>query len=433
MQRLLVHPSGRGLQLADGSPFFYLGDTAWELFHRCSREEADLYLRNRAAKGMNVIQAVALAELDGLGTPNVYGHFPLHNSDPSCPVEEYWQHVDWVVRRANELGLYVAFLPTWGDKWNPSWGRGPAIFTPQNAYAYGRWLGQRYRNFHLIWITGGDRALRHEDDLSIIRAMADGLRAGDEGAHLISFHPPGGTSSSRFVHPEPWLDFHMLQSGHSRERDSWAMLAADFEMLPRRPVINAEPGYEAHPNNFRGGDDGWLDQADVRRELYWAICAGAAGYTYGCHAVWQMFDHGRVPINSPRATWKESLDLPGAGQLALAGRFVLARPFYSRVPESWMLAWPHPSGPDALRACRSCDASFAFVYLPNCQRVKVNLQAIDADQVRASFFNPRTGDWVLAGTFKGRMEQLFQPPFDPYGRDWLLVLDDPRRDYPLAL
>jgi hypothetical protein len=45
--------------------FFWLGDTAWELFHRLTREEAERYLENRRAKRFTVIQAVALAELDG--------------------------------------------------------------------------------------------------------------------------------------------------------------------------------------------------------------------------------------------------------------------------------------------------------------------------------------------------------------------------------
>src|SRR5438270_13163208 len=61
----------------DGRPFFYLGDTAWELFHRLDAEEADHYLRDRAAKGFTVIQAVVLAEYGGLDVPNPYGHLPL--------------------------------------------------------------------------------------------------------------------------------------------------------------------------------------------------------------------------------------------------------------------------------------------------------------------------------------------------------------------
>ncbi|RYY22271.1 MAG: DUF4038 domain-containing protein, partial [Chitinophagaceae bacterium] len=64
--QLQVSENQRFLVTKDGKPFFWLGDTAWELFHRLSREEADTYLKNRADKGFTVIQAVALAELDGL-------------------------------------------------------------------------------------------------------------------------------------------------------------------------------------------------------------------------------------------------------------------------------------------------------------------------------------------------------------------------------
>ena len=83
--RLKISPNRRFLVQHDGTPFFYLGDTAWELFHRLNREEADRYLENRARKGFTVIQAVALAELDGLNTPNAYGHRPLIDNDPAKP------------------------------------------------------------------------------------------------------------------------------------------------------------------------------------------------------------------------------------------------------------------------------------------------------------------------------------------------------------
>ena len=56
----------RFLAYVDGAPFFYLGDTAWELFYRLNREEADAYLLGRAAKGFDVIHAVALADIDGI-------------------------------------------------------------------------------------------------------------------------------------------------------------------------------------------------------------------------------------------------------------------------------------------------------------------------------------------------------------------------------
>src|SRR5512134_146484 len=107
--RLKVSENRRFLVTEDGRPFFYLGDTAWELFHRLNREEADRYLENRARKGFTVIQAVALGELDGLNAPNPYGHRPLIDNDPTKPdmkdgpANDYWDLVDYIVDKANSL------------------------------------------------------------------------------------------------------------------------------------------------------------------------------------------------------------------------------------------------------------------------------------------------------------------------------------------
>src|SRR5689334_12739642 len=94
LPRLVVSENRRFLVTANGEPFFWLGDTAWELFHRLSREEAERYLKNRAERGFTVIQAVALAELDGLHAPNAYGERPLADDDPTTPNEAYFAHVD---------------------------------------------------------------------------------------------------------------------------------------------------------------------------------------------------------------------------------------------------------------------------------------------------------------------------------------------------
>lgn len=81
MRKLIVDAGGRYLSWDDGSPFFYMGDTAWELFHCLTREEAEFYLSTRATQGFTAIQAVALAEFDGLRQPNAYGRTPLASRD----------------------------------------------------------------------------------------------------------------------------------------------------------------------------------------------------------------------------------------------------------------------------------------------------------------------------------------------------------------
>lgn len=434
LPNLKVSADKRYLTTEKGRPFFYLGDTDWELFHRCTREDVEHLCKDRASKGFNVLQAVALAERDGLRTPNVYGHCPFVDLDPTKPVEEYWEHVDWTVSCVNRHGMYVGLLPTWGDKWHPTWGDGPLIFTPGNARAYGKWIGARYRDAGIIWILGGDRPIQTEEQLLIIRSMAEGLTEGDDGAHLRTFHPRGGQSSSTFVHHESWLDFNMIQTGHSRERASFQFYDHEWELLPNRPYVNGEPPYEAHPNNFRAGDDGWLDQHDVRRELYWAVCSCASGFTYGTHPLWQFYEPPREPVNLPPMTWKEALKLPGAAQMPTGLKLALSRPWDTREPAQWAILSPHATGQDTIRACRDRAGTYLFVYLPNCQRVKLAETAVHGDRLQITWLNPREGTTVDGGTVPGNQEQLLQPPFDPHGRDWVLVLDDTSKGYgdPLA-
>ena len=123
LPKLKVSDNGRFLVTSDGKPFFYLADTAWELFHRLDRKQAIQYLDFRAAQGFTAIQAVALAELDGITVPNAYGDLPLIGKDPAHPdvtpgsnpndarAYDYWDHVEYIIDQANARGLYIALLP----------------------------------------------------------------------------------------------------------------------------------------------------------------------------------------------------------------------------------------------------------------------------------------------------------------------------------
>jgi hypothetical protein len=207
---------------------------------------------------------------------------------------DYWDHVDWVVAAANQRGLYVGFLPTWGDKWNQKWGAGPQIFTPANAEAYGLLLGQRYRDAGLVWILGGDRPIESEAHADIIRAMARGLRQGDGGAHLQTFHPTGGDGSAHCFPDGDWLDFNMRQNGHAAGfTGRYDQTRVDYDRVPTKPVLDGEPIYEGHPIAFKQSQFGHSLAADVRRPLHWNLFAGACGHTYGSGQERGRGRHGR--------------------------------------------------------------------------------------------------------------------------------------------
>lgn len=441
--RLKVSENRRYLVRGDGSPFFYLGDTAWELFHRLNREEADRYLQDRARKGYTVIQAVALAELDGHKDPNPYGHLPLIDLDPSRPAvkdgphNDYWDHVDYIVEKANSLGLVVGFLPTWGRYWHQRPNGEKPLFTPANAAAYGEWLGRRYRDRDLIWIVGGDRRIETDEQRAIVQAMALGLRKGDGGAHLITFHPPGGAGSSQWFHEAEWLDFNMRQNGHVAEYTGrYDSTRADYDRTPVKPVIDGEPIYEDHPVSFNAKGLGHSISADVRRPLYWDLFSGAFGHTYGHHSVWQMWQPGRNPINNPLMPWHEALDQPGAGQMQFGRRLMESRPFLTRIPDDTLLVTdPVPTSvPGAGRyrfvGTRDSSGSYAMVYAPIGRPFSVRMDAVSGKSVKAWWFNPRNGEATPIGEFPNTGTRRFTPPDAGEPLDWVLVLDDASRGFP---
>jgi hypothetical protein len=420
MRKLRVSDNRRFMVYEDGEPFFYLGDTAWELFHRLNREDAALLLQDRASKHFTVIQAVVLAEYEGLTVPNAYGYVPLIANDPARPNEAYFEHVDAIVAQAEALGLIIGMLPTWGDKWNRKWGAGPEIFTPASARIYGRWLGARYAEAPLIWILGGDRPVESDVHREIICAMARGLDEGDGGAHLMSFHPMGGHTSAEWWQDDDWLDFNMLQSGHARNRDNYAMITADYARTPTKPCIDAEPGYEDHPSAF-DLDNGYLDDYDVRKSLYWSLFSGACGHTYGCHDIWQMWEEGRKPATFTRTPWRQALNLPGSGQVQHARALLESRPVLTRVPDQSLLVSDPGTGTHHVVATRDAGGSYALLYLPSCRPVTVDLSKLSGDRIAVTWYDPRTGEARPAGEVSGTAPREFTPP--QVWPDWVLVLD----------
>jgi hypothetical protein len=424
---LKVSENHRFLTWEDNSPFFYLGDTAWELFHRLNLTEAEHYLRDRASKQFTVIQAVVLAEFGGLSAPNAQGHLPLFENDPMQPNEAYFRHVDAIVDMAESLGLFIGMLPTWGDKWNRCWGDGPEIFTPENAHAYGMYLGKRYISKPIIWILGGDRPVETEHHINILSSMARGLHEGDRGNHLISFHPSGGHCSSEYFRDANWLDFHMWQSGHDRNRNNYDLIAETYQLSPIKPVMDAEPGYEDHASSFNL-NNGYLDDYDARKAAYWSLFSGAHGHTYGCHPVWQFMDYQHTPVTWVRRLWREALLLPGSGQMRHLRALLESRPFLHRIPDQNLVQSDNGAGTDHVCATRDVSGSYAMIYLPSGKPVDIDLSRLSGSYLNVFWYDPRTGISRKEGCIPRKGIHKFTPP--GIGPDWVLVLDDKNCLYP---
>ncbi len=416
--------------LKNGQPFFWLGDTAWELFHRLNREEADAYFKKRSEQGFTVVQAVVLAELNGLHTPNAYGETPLKDDDPTQPNEKYFQHVDFIIDKANEYGITIGLLPTWGDKvFKNTWGAGPEIFNERNAAVYGKWIAERYRNkTNIIWILGGDRLPRDKKDIAIWRTMGNAIHEATANKALISFHPqPNMLGSAEWFHKDDWLGFNMFQTGHCRATPVYDRISAAYALQPAKPVLDAEPIYEDHPVCFNAKDLGTSNAYDVRRSAYLDLFAGAFGHTYGCHDIWQMYSNKHEPVNGPHIYWQEALDLPGANQMKYVRALIESHPFLERVPDQSLLKEKDLPPADRIQACRGDD--YAFVYTCTGKPFTVSLSKLEGKSFVAYWYDPRKGTAGEMQKITGGKDETFTPPKSGYGQDWILVIDNADKNY----
>jgi Protein of unknown function (DUF4038)/Putative collagen-binding domain of a collagenase len=440
---LRVSDNHHSLVTRDGKPFFWLGDTGWELFHKLTTRESEAYFSKRAAQGFTVIQAVALAELDGLHTPNTNGDLPLLHDDPLQPNEAYFRHMDTVIDLAANYHLYIGLLPTWGDKvFKDSWGKGPEIFNPDNAYAYGKWIGKRYKDrTNIIWILGGDRDPRDSSpaihDIAIWRSMAAGIEAGAGGAGhaLITFHPQPKArgSSSLWFQDDDWLDINMLQTGHCRDTPVWETVNEDYNRTPAKPVFNGECIYEEMPVCFNPKELGYANAYDVRKAAYLSVFAGAFGHTYGCGPViW--FSTKKDNLFAAFHTWKEGLELPAANEMKYLRALIESRPMEDRIPDQTLLADQGSCTAERIQATRGKD--YAFIYSAYGRPIVVNTEKIAGQKLNASWYDPRTGRTAYLDPFDNKGQHTFVPPLPlaspvPSQReDWVLMLDDAEKNYP---
>jgi Protein of unknown function (DUF4038) len=94
-----------------GAPFLIHGDTPWSLISGLTKEEAEQYLENRRQKGFNSI-IVNLIEHKFRGPVNRYGEEPFTTpGDFSTPNGKYFEHADWVIRKAGEKRMQVFLAP----------------------------------------------------------------------------------------------------------------------------------------------------------------------------------------------------------------------------------------------------------------------------------------------------------------------------------
>ena len=445
--RLKVTDNGRYLIHENGTPFFWLGNTAWLMPERLNRDEVEFYLTREREQGYNVEQVQVL---NAIPTFNCYGAqandetFDFGRFTQAGPYG-YWDHLDYIVDFAASQGIYIAMDCIWGSQISK--------MTPDKATLYGTFLGNRYRDRpNIVWMIGGD--IMGDKGMESWDALARAIRQADPN-HLMTFHPRGRTTSAWWYNDREWLDFNMFQSGHRRygqrngdgdytikdntEEDNWRYVGMSWgersEQIDgrevkggRKPVIDGEPSYEDIPQGLHDFNAPRWQDYDVRRYAYWAVFAGCFGHTYGHNSIMQFMRPGVLGSFGAEKPWWDALADPGYLQMKYLKQLMTALPFTDGEPDQQVIAGQNGERYDRVIALRGRD--FLLVYNYSGRPTQIDLTRISGKKKDVWLMNPADGSLRYLGEYDSKPVVDFA--FDGAymrGSDRVLIATDSAKHY----
>lgn len=415
---LRLSQNRRHLEHADGTPFLWLADTAWNGALKARPDDWQRYLRTRCEQGFTAIQFVSTHW-------RAYGRdidlLAFDNPQDANIRPEFFQRLDPMVAAINEAGLVAAPVMLWA--FSPG---DPGVdLAEEAAIRLARHLQARWGAYNVVWLLAGDGDYRQEKSRrwqTIGRAVfADGRD------RLVTMHPGGGQWVGDEFRQEPWFDFIGYQSGHGNSPDAlrwlvWGPPATQWDGQPACPVINLEPNYEAHP--AYGTSVPFTDR-QVRRAAWWSLLVSrTAGVTYGHNGVWpwnQEHDlaEGHEKMG-PVPSWQDGLHPPGTRSMTVLRRFFDSLDWcrLKPAPQRVLNQAANETPERFIAAADDGQGRLLIAYLPVGGCVRLDLRGMAAP-AKARWFDPRGGQWTPALTPSGDTVEWTAPD----DRDWVLVIN----------
>ena len=433
--RLKVSDNHRYLIHENGTPFFWLGHTAWLISERLTRDEVEYYLVNEHRAGYNVEQ---IQVINSIPTFNIYGQQANDASFDMWKFSKkdqygYWEHLDFIVDFAASQGIYIAMDCVWGSQITK--------MDIKKAEKYGQFLGERYKDKpNIIWMIGGD--VLGDKGTASWDALAKAIRKADPN-HVMTFHPRGRTTSSRWFADRDWMDFHMFQSGHRRygqrngdgdytikdntEEDNWRYVDLTWNGNPQKPVIDGEPSYEDIPQGLHDFTaPRWMDY-DVRRYAYWAVFAGCFGHTYGHNSIMQFIKPGLLASFGAEKPWWDAMKDPGYNQMKYLKWLILAFPFEERIADQSVIAGQNGERYDRNIATRGND--YLLVYNYSGKPMQLDLSKISGAKKNVWVMNPSDGTLKYLGEFDSKVTEFANDGAYLRGSDRVFIAVDAQKNY----
>jgi Protein of unknown function (DUF4038)/Domain of unknown function (DUF5060)/Putative collagen-binding domain of a collagenase len=418
-----VSSDGHYLEHSDGTPFFLLGDTAWNGPMLSTPEEWQFYLQDRRAKRFSAVLYLATQFRASAGTRD--GRCAYYARDPLRIDPLFFRHIDLRVDAINEAGMLA--VPILLHAGRDSFLNVGYDLAPREAMLLARYIVARYGGNKVVWDFVAESTFEGEQ---IERWRTVGRQVFGAGSDQpVTLHPYPRRWIPGELIAEPWLDLLGYQSDHSDDDGHWEWIlhgppSTSWTTVPTRPVINLEPPYEGylgHPKLTV------FDDFVVRRASYWSILvAPPAGVVYGAHGVWGWNDGSGPPMAHPNTgiakPWREALQFPGSTSMLHMVELISTIDWWRLRPVSDLLLG-QPGDEEVTRtvvAARTEARDLALLYTPTSAQLSVNLTDFD---------RPVHVTWVEASS--GKRHEVGNAADDkwtgtpPGHGDWLLLLSKP--------
>ncbi len=397
---LKVSEDGDYLEHADGTPFFWLGDTHWTFVTEERFDESncpDYESQFKACVDKRVEQKFNVYQCN-FRDGNVDGHFG-RNLDMMQKTENgylpnleiFHENVDKKMNYLADCGLLIAV----GYAWCYDMERHEA----ERYQNFAKYTAARYGAYPVVWTLAGELPGYTGDLAENVRLwnlVAQECEKWNGYGNLQSVHLACSRPFPRVYEKESWFDFAMSQAGHGDMDMSQEMYAQFKEMYAGHPVLESEATYEGAMSGEYSSRI--IDAKMMRRLAYLIMQSGGCGYTYGCNGVWELqWEAGVGGIGWGDMSWWDGLKLPGAGQLTIF------RDFYESVNWSTLKPLPEEKAettcfflsptPNRMRIFFTGDAEMKRVvgYITETSMKALTLRGLTAEKYHGWWMDPETG------------------------------------------
>jgi hypothetical protein len=419
-----VSASRTFLEHADGTPFFWLADTAWNGALLATGEEWQHYIDVRTLQGFTAVQWVTTqwrASPDG----DRFNEQAYAGIERIAVNPRFFQRLDQKAAALDRAGLLNVPVLLWAIPGGSNPRVNPGVSLPESqAVRLAEYMVARWQGYDVAWILPGDGDYRGERAERWKRIGRDVFGRG--GHAPVILHPGGMHWVLQEFLNESWIDVHGYQSGHGDDDRTLQWMTSGppttgWTIEPRRPFINLEPPYEHH---LAYQSKQPIPAEFVRRAVYWSLLnAPIAGTSYGGHGVWGWDDGTKPPTDHAGSgtplPWRQALVMPGAEQMAHVASLFTSIDYWRLRPTPGALAeQPGASATSRFVAVASTpERDLLVAYTPERTVIAIHAAMVPSGQTR--WFDPRTGARSSATAARDGAVVRFEPPGPG---DWLLVV-----------